>query len=65
MKLTSNLLIALLLGLAVSIEIGNNKIQSELNELKKEEIQREWVKAGVEISHENKALNVVGNDGNK
>lgn len=63
MKLITNLMIALLLGLAISI--GNNKIQSELTELNNEALQNEWVKAGVEYNHINKALNVVGEDGNK
>lgn len=65
MKLITNLMIALLLGLAISINNGNNKIQSELTELNNEALQNEWVKAGVEYYHINKALNVVGEDGNK
>lgn len=58
-------MIALLLGLAISINNGNNKIQSELNELNNETLQNEWVKAGVELNHINKALNVVGGNGTK
>lgn len=65
MKLITNLMIALLLGLAISINNGNNKIQSELTELNNEALQNEWVKAGVDSNHINKALNVVGEDGNK
>lgn len=65
MKLITNLMIALLLGLAISINNGNNKIQSELTELNNEALQNEWVKAGVEYNRINKALNVVGEDGNK
>lgn len=63
MKLITNLMIALLLGMAISIENGNNKIQSELIEMKNEALQNEWVKAGVEYNHINKVLNVVGKDG--
>ncbi len=65
MKLITNLMIALLLGLAISINNGSNKIQSELTELNNEALQNEWVKAGVQHNHINKALNVVGEDGNK
>lgn len=63
MKLITNLMIALLLGLAISINNGNKSIQSKLNELNNEALQNEWVKAGVEHNHINKALNVVGEDG--
>lgn len=65
MKLITNLMIALLLGMAISINNGNKSIQSELIEMKNEALQNEWVKAGVEYNHINKALNVVGEDGNK
>lgn len=63
MKLITNLMIALLLGLAISITDKNSEIQSELNELNNEALQNEWVKAGVELNHINKALNVVGDYG--
>lgn len=65
MKLITNLMIALLLGFAISINNGNNKIQSRLDKMKIEELQNEWVKVGIEYNHINKALNVVSEDDTK
>lgn len=59
----TKLIIVILLGLAVSFGIRNYTLQSELNELREDEVRTEWVKAQVELNHVNKNLNVV-EDGN-
>ena len=59
----TKLIIVILLGLAVSFGIRKDTLQSELNELTEDEVRTEWIKAQVELNHENKNLNVV-EDGN-
>lgn len=58
MKLTSILLV-ILLGIAVSLTKENEIISKENEKLKEYNIQTEWVKAQVELRHENKNYTVV------
>ena len=57
----TKLIIVILLGLAVSFTVRNYTLQSELNELKENEVRTEWVNAQVELNHVNKNINVVDN----
>lgn len=57
----TKLICVILLGLAVSFTVRNYTLQSELNELREDEVRTEWVKAQVELNHVNKKLNVVDN----
>lgn len=64
MKTLTRMMFVALLGLAISIEIKNTSLQSELNEIKEDEVRTEWIKAQVELNHENKNIIVV-EDGRK
>lgn len=44
----TKLIIVILLGLAVSFTVRNYTLQSELNELKEDEVRTEWIKAAIE-----------------
>jgi len=63
MKLLTRLMLAILLGLAISITIKNYTLQSELDQIKEDEVRTEWVKAA-KANHENKNIIVV-EDGKK
>ena len=64
MKTLTRMMFVILLGLAISFVTKNNSLQSELNEITENEIRTEWIKAQVEINHENKNIIVV-EDGRK
>lgn len=64
MKTLTRMMFVVLLGLAISLGIKNTSLQSELNELTEDEVRTEWIKAQVELSHENKNIIVV-EDGRK
>lgn len=61
MKTLTSMMIVVLLGLAISFVFKNTSLQSELNELREDEVRTEWIKAQVELSHENKNIIVVDN----
>lgn len=44
----TTLICVILLGLAVSFGIRNYTLQSELNELREDEVRTEWIKAAIE-----------------
>ena len=44
----TKLIIVILLGLAVSFTVRNYTLQSELNELRENEVRTEWIKAAIE-----------------
>lgn len=44
----TTLICVILLGLAVSFGIRNYTLQSKLNELRKDEVRTEWIKAAIE-----------------
>lgn len=58
------MMFVVLLGLAISFGNKSNSLQSELNEITEDEIRTEWIKAQVEVNHENKNIIVV-EDGRK
>lgn len=64
MKTLTRMMFVVLLGLAISSRIKNTSLQSELNELTEDEVRTEWIKAQVELNHENKNIIVV-EDGRK
>lgn len=64
MKTLTSMMIVILLGLTILLGIKNNSLQSELNELREDEVRTEWIKAQIELSHENKNIIVV-EDGRK
>lgn len=43
----TTLICVILLGLAVSFGIRNYTLQSELNELREDEVRTEWIKAAI------------------
>lgn len=44
----TKLICVILLGFAVSFTVRNYTLQSELNELKEDEVRTEWIKAAIE-----------------
>lgn len=59
MKTLTSMMIVILLGLTISFGIKNNSLQSELNELREDEVRTEWIKAQFDLNHENKNIIVV------
>lgn len=59
----TKLIIVVLLGLAVSLTVRNYTLQKELTKLTEDEVRTEWIKAQVDLNHENKNIIVV-EDGN-
>ena len=65
MKKLSTIIIAVLLGLAISVTIKNNSIKSELDRIKENEVRTEWVKCAKEVQPQNNVINGVVNNGSK
>lgn len=63
-KLLSTIIIAELLGLAISVTIKNKSLQSELDRAKENEVRTEWVKCAKEVQPLNNDIYGV-NNGNK
>lgn len=61
MKTLTSMMIVVLLGLAISFVSKNTSLQSELNELTEDKVRTEWIKAQVDLNHENKNIIVVDN----
>ena len=60
MKTLTRMMFVVLLGLAISLVIKNTSLQSELNELKEDEVRTEWEKAADELKYHNNNNEIIG-----